>query len=328
MTETAPFHQLPEDDSRPARAFFVRAEDGVRLRLAVWDDLRGAGAGSVLLFPGRTEYIEKYAPIARRLNAEGYAVIAIDWRGQGLSDRLQDDPRPGHIGEFADYQRDVVELVVAASDLALPRPWHLLGHSMGGCIGLAALHSDLPVASAIFSAPMWGINLHQMPHRAAVAMTALASRLGFEGRSTPGTGAGGTYFVDEAFSTNLLTCHVDEWARLLREAASWPDLTIGGASYRWLGKALAECSRLAALPSPDLPMLASLGSDEKVVSQAAIRDRVQRWDGAHLLEIEGARHEVMMDLPERQTLFLESALSLMETAEDRVTAQPASGLAC
>ena len=317
MPEAAPFHRLPDDDSRPARAFFVTADDGVRLRLAVWDALSGPAAGSILLFPGRTEYIEKYAPIARRLNAAGYAVIAIDWRGQGLSQRLQDDPRPGHIGEFADYQRDVVEIVVAADDLGLPQPWHLLAHSMGGGIGLAALHADLPVASAVFSAPMWGINLHQMPHRVAMAITALARRLGIEGRSTPGTGAGGTYFLDEAFGTNLLTCDVDEWSRLLREAATWPDLTIGGASYRWLGLALAECSRLAALPSPALPMLVSLGSDEKIVSQTAIRDRADRWPGAELLEIKGGRHEVMMCLPERRDLFLQAMLAVMETAGAR-----------
>ena len=324
MIEAAPFRQLPGDDSRPARAFFVRAEDGVRLRLAVWDAAADA-AGSILLFPGRTEYIEKYAPIARRLNAAGYTVIAIDWRGQGLSDRLQGDPRPGHVGEFADYQRDVVEMVVAAGDLGLPQPWHLLAHSMGGCIGLAALHADLPVASAVFSAPMWGINLHQMPHRIATGITAMASRLGFEGRSTPGTGAGGTYFVDEAFSTNLLTCNVEEWCRLLREAAEWPDLTIGGASYRWLGRALAECSRLAALPSPALPMLVSLGSDEKIVSQAAIRDRADRWDGAELLQFEGVRHEVMMCLPDQRDRFLDAALTLIETAG--VTPQSVSDFA-
>ena len=94
--------------------------------------------GSVLLFPGRTEYVEKYAPVAHRLMAEGYDVLSIDWRGQGMSDRLQPNPRPGHIRDFADYQHDVVEMIVAAEQLDLPRPWHLLAHPMGGCIGLAA----------------------------------------------------------------------------------------------------------------------------------------------------------------------------------------------
>ncbi|WCR12553.1 alpha/beta hydrolase [Paracoccus stylophorae] len=295
--------------SRPADAFFVTAEDGVRLRLGLWRGDADRVAGTVLLFPGRTEYIEKYAPVAHRLNAEGYDVLAIDWRGQGMSDRLQDDPRPGHVRDFTDYQLDVVEMIVTATDLDLPQPWHLLAHSMGGCIGLAALHDDLPVASAVFSAPMWGINLRRMPQRIALGLASLAARLGRAGRSAPGSGSGITYLVDEAFGSNLLTNDVDNWCRLLREAASWPDLTIGGASYQWVSGALRECSRLAAMDSPDLPVTVSLGTDENVVSHAAIRDRIDRWPGARLLEIEGARHEVLMDTPDLQQQFYDAALA-------------------
>lgn len=304
--QSAPYHQLPDDGSTSGTAFWTAADDGVRLRMVVWRSDDPAPRGSILLFPGRTEYAEKYAPYARLLNARGYDVLGLDWRGQGLSDRLQADPRPGHIGDFADYQRDVVEIVVAAEQLELPKPWHLLAHSMGGCIGLAALYDQLPVASAAFSAPMWGIHLHGLPTFAAKTLSTIAGRLGLGGRSTPGSGARGTYFVDESFGANLLTCDVDEWARLLREAASWPDLTIGGASFDWVGKALGECARLAALPSPDLPMLVSLGSEEKVVSPQAIRDRAARWDGAQLLEIDGGRHEVMMETPDRRRLFLDA----------------------
>lgn len=307
--EAAPFHQLPGDDSRPARARWVTADDGIRLRLALWSSDGDAPQGSVLLFPGRTEYVEKYAPVARQLTARGYEVLGIDWRGQGLSGRLQDDPRPGHVGEFTDYQRDVIEMVVAATDLDLPKPWHLLAHSMGGCIGLAALLGELPVASAVFSAPMWGINLRQMPHGFALGIAYLAGRLGHGTRAVPGSGAAGTYMLDESFAANLLTPDPAEWCRLLREAAAWPELTIGGASYHWVSQALNECSRLARLPAPQLPMTVGLGSGEKIVSVPAIRARIDGWPGARLLEIEGARHEVMMDAPERRGIFLEAALA-------------------
>ena len=307
--DSAPFHQLADDPLEPARAYWLRAEDGVRLRVACWETSRAAAEGSVLLFPGRTEYVEKYAPIARRLNASGYHVLAIDWRGQGLSDRLQADPRPGHVGAFSDYQRDVVEMVVAAEELGLARPWHLLAHSMGGCIGLAALESDLPVASAVFSAPMWGINLRRLQHGVALGIAYLAGRVGRGGVAAPGSGGTrSTYVLDESFSANLLTRDVDEWARLVREAAAWPDLTIGGASFDWVSKALNECTRLSQIPSPDLPMLVSVGSDERVVSGQAIRDRAARWPGGQLLELPGARHEVMMETPPLRDLFMQAML--------------------
>ncbi|MCQ0971653.1 alpha/beta hydrolase [Paracoccus sp. TK19116] len=315
--QDAPFHQLPGDPLPAATAYWARAEDGVRLRLAVWRDGAAAddrAAGTVLLFPGRTEYIEKYAPTAAWLNERGYAVIAIDWRGQGLSDRLQDDPRPGHVGAFADYQRDVVEMVVAASDLGLPRPWHLLAHSMGGCIGLGALLDDLPVESAVFSAPMWGINLRQMPQRMALGVSYLAGRMGRGGRAAPssGGGKGGTYVLDESFSANLLTGDAQEWSRMVIEAASWPDLTIGGASFDWVAHALNECSRLSREPSPSVPTLVALGALEQVVSKAAIRERVSNWSGAHLLDLPDCRHEPMMETPSVREAFLNAMLDHFE----------------
>ncbi|MDB6176926.1 alpha/beta hydrolase [Paracoccus sp. Z330] len=314
MTESAPFHQLPGDPLRPATAFWSTADDGIRLRLALWQPGGSPARGTVLLFPGRTEYIEKYAPFAHRLNDAGYAVLAIDWRGQGMSARLQDDPRPGHIGEFSDYQRDVIEMVTAATEMSLPRPWHLLAHSMGGCIGLAALHDGLPVESAVFSAPMWGINLRQFPHRLALALAYLAGRAGKGGRAAPGSGANGTYLVDECFGSNLLTSNIDEWCRLLREALAWPELTIGGATFDWVGKALRECNRLSQMPSPDVPMTVSLGSLESIVSAAAISERVDQWPEARLLHVEGARHEVMMEVPPMQDMFLQATLERFQSA--------------
>ncbi|TRW96883.1 alpha/beta hydrolase [Paracoccus sp. M683] len=304
----APFHQLHNDRLPAAEAFFTKADDGVQLRLACWRT-HGAAHGSVLLFPGRTEYVEKYSQTAARLNAVGLTVLAIDWRGQGLSDRLQDDPRPGHIGDFSDYQRDVVEMVVAATELDLPRPWHLLAHSMGGCIGLAALHNELPVQTAAFSAPMWGINLRQMPHGVALGMAYIAGRLGRGGHAAPGSGASGTYVLDEAFSANLLTHDAAEWARMVCEADAWPDLTIGGASFDWVAKALNECTRLSGLPSPDYPVMVSLGDGEKVVSSSAIRDRVERWPDAQLLSLARCRHEAMMETTEVREQFFQTLLA-------------------
>jgi lysophospholipase len=309
VSQAAPFHQLPGDTSRPADAYWLTADDGVRLRIAVWDSRDAPVRGSVLLFPGRTEYVEKYADFALSLAAAGYTVMAIDWRGQGMSDRLQADPRPGHVGEFADYQRDVIEMVVAATEMELPQPWHLLSHSMGGCIGLAALHDGLPVRSAVFSAPMWGINLRQMPHRLALGIAYLAGRLGHGGRAAQRGRAADTYMLDEAFSANLLTGDIDEWCRLLRQAAAWPDLMTGGATFNWVSKALNECTRLAGLPALDLPSLTIFGTDEQIVSTAAIRARVAAWPQARLLEIQGGKHELIMCTPERRQRFFEATLA-------------------
>lgn len=307
--QPAPFHQLPRDPLPAATAFFGRAEDGVRLRMALWRPA-GPARGTVLLFPGRTEYLEKYAPVAGRLTDRGLAVLAIDWRGQGMSDRLLADPRPGHVTDFAAYQGDVVEMVVAAQSLDLPRPWNLLAHSMGGCIGLAALIGGLPVRSAAFSAPMWGLDHPLLPAVVISGMAGTAHRLGRADRAAVGTGGGGTYLLDAAFTGNALTSNHLQWARLVAEAGSWPHLTLGGATYAWVGAAMAEIRRLAMLASPELPALIGVGALEKVVSRRAIHARAGRWPQANLLDLPDARHELMFETPETADRFLDSALAL------------------
>ena len=206
-------------------------------------------------------------------------------------------------------------MLVAARDLDLPRPWHLLAHSMGGCIGLAALEGGLPVQSAVFSAPMWGINLRRVQQGLAIGIAYLAGRVGRGGFTAPGSGgAATTYPLDESFNANLLTCNGDEWARLVREAVAWPDLTIGGATFDWVSRALNECARLSRIPSPEVPMLVSLGSEERVVSPQAIRDRAARWPQSELLEIPGARHEILMETDPLRERFYEAMLARFDAS--------------
>lgn len=309
----APFHQHARDPLSPAEAFFVTARDGIRLRLGLWRP-EGTPRATVLLFQGRTEYLEKYAPAARRLTAAGLAVLAIDWRGQGLSDRLIADPRPGHIDHFSSYQIDVAALVATAEALALPRPWHLLAHSMGGAIGLAALAEGLPVATAAFSSPMWGIHHAPLPGPVVMGIAGTARRLGRGRRAAVGTGGEGTFVLDAPFRGNALTGNAAEWARLVSEAGAWPELTLGGATYDWVRAGLAECRRLATLPSPEIPAVIGLGGREEVVSPQAIRTRAARWPAARLAEYPDGHHELLMETPAIADAFMAEVLALFAKA--------------
>lgn len=320
--EPAPFRQLPGATLPPARAFFLRAADDVRLRVALWPATAelpateqpgtdpDSGQGSILLFTGRTEYCEKYAPVAQHLTRAGHAVLAIDWRGQGASDRLAEDPTLGHVGSFTDYQLDVAAMLDAAGALALPRPWHLLSHSMGGAIALRAMEAGLPVASAAFSAPMWDIHLGPLPtmlgHGIAASLAAAAELSGHGAHPVPGVSG----VLDIPFSANRLTSDINEYTRLMREAVAWPDLVIGPASYAWLRAAMTECHALAAMPAPDLPALISASGQDGVVGLQSIRKRAARWPRATLMDLPTARHEVMFEAPALRERFIAAAVDL------------------
>jgi lysophospholipase len=296
--EKAPLFSEVADGPDDGAAFWLRSGDGLRIRVGLWH--RDGPRGTVLLFPGRTEYVEKYGRAARHLADAGFATLVVDWRGQGLADRLTGDAMSGHVHHFIDYQQDVAAMVEAAQALDLPRPWYLLAHSMGGCIGLRAVMEGLDVASVSFSGPMWGIRMGAALRPFAWSLAWSVRQLGLGHLYAPTTGAE-HYVLVEPFETNKLTNDPEMWDYMARQLRAHPELGLGGPSLRWLHEALIETRALARRPSPALPCLTLLGSDEEIVETARVQDRMARWPGGRLEIVEGGRHETLMDTPAMQT---------------------------
>lgn len=299
-------------------AVWADTSDAMRIRLAAWRP-DGPARGTVLLFPGRTEYIEKYGDAAREMARRGYATLAIDWRGQGLAPRLLDDRRIGHVNRFTDYQYDVAAMVEAATAMGLPRPWHLLAHSMGGCIGLRAVMRGLPVETCAFSGPMWGIALSPAMKPLAWVMAHAAPVLGL-GTRLPPNASPDNYVQVQPFEGNFLTTDPDMYAMMQRQLAAYPDLGLGGPSLHWLREALSECRQLAARPSPDLPCCCFLGGNERIVDSGAIHARMAAWPNAALELIDGAEHEVLMETPATRARVFDRLAALFSGGQATATA--------
>jgi len=300
--DPAPYH----DDVAAGRplgdARWLRTSDGVRIRIAVWRPETEA-TGTVLLLPGRTEHIEKYHETAAQFAEAGLVTLAIDWRGQGLADRLLPDEAIGHVGKITDYQLDLAAAVQAAREMGLPRPWHLLGHSMGGGIGLRAVMEGLDVTSCAFTGPMWGIHFSPMLRPFSRALPAALDSLGMGGWLVPSTSRK-NYVLANAFEGNVLTKDPDQYQIMHTHMTTHPQLALGGPSNRWLIEALRETDRLAKLPSPDMPCLCLLGADEAIIDSTAVHDRMARWPSGHLEVLPEAEHEVMMEVPETRARVL------------------------
>lgn len=317
----APIYPFPgppfADDCPPnpdrINAFWLRAADDVRLRVALWQGQQPRA--TILIFPGRTEYVEKYHHVAAWLVGQGYAVLAIDWRGQGASDRLIANPQAGHIDDFSAYQSDVAAMLKAARQADLPEPWHLLCHSMGGAIGLRALQQGLAPKSVVFSAPMWGIRIRRLPDWLGPPLARFVSAAGcliglgqrqLSGESLPPTD---TERRKALFDANPLTSDPDWWEWLGQLNAALPEYVIGPPTLSWLNAALAECRVLSTLPAPNIPALITLSGDEDVVSPPAIRIRARHWPGADFLRLPGARHEALIERPAIRDAMLNAALA-------------------
>ena len=273
-------------------AHWVETSDKKKIRVGHWP--ADGAKGTVLLFPGRTEYIEKYGTVAGELATRGLGTLAIDWRGQGLSDRLLADPNVGHIDAFPDYQKDVAAMLRVARELSLPRPFFLLAHSMGGCIGLRAVMEGLPVQSAAFTGPMWGIRIAPHLRLAATTMAHIMPRLGRGHLLPPGTKPE-PYVLVEPFAGNMLTTDEPMFNMMRDQLVAHPELALGGPSFVWLREALMETAHLAERAAPNLPCVTWLGSNERIVDVPRIHARMENWKSSRLEMIEGGEHEVLME---------------------------------
>lgn len=280
----------------------------MRLRAGYWS--ADAPRGSILLFTGRTEYLEKYGRVARDLTGAGYSILSMDWRGQGLSDRVTDDARLGHIDDFADYQKDVAAFVAMAEKIDLPKPWYLIGHSMGGAIGLRALLNGLPVEKAVFSAPMWGIFVIPNLRPIAKALPRIARFFGKELYTMPGTSPRG-YVDDSSFENNLLTTDRETWDYLERHALAEPAFALGGPTVHWFETAIAETAALREATLPTLPVKTIAGTREGVIDRKTLTLMHENWPSGSLEWIEGGRHELMMEAPPIRQQFFEKTLAFL-----------------
>ena len=272
-------------------AYWRKASDGTRIRTAVW---HGHGDKTVLIFPGRTEFIEKYGDVITQLLNRGYSVAIIDWRGQGLSDRHPANRDLGWVKDFSDYQLDVAELLATAKEAGLPNLFAMIGHSMGGCIGLRSLLNGLPIHKVIFSGPMWGIYVEPRMRILAAIISRIGPTLGFGDSFVP-SGSANYSVLTEPFEGNVLTNDRTQYDIMTRQLQAHSELGLGAPSLRWFNRAQAEAAKLVVAAPAKQDCLCLFGSDEAIVSVPKIHSVMAKWPNGKLVEIPNAHHEVLME---------------------------------
>ncbi len=274
----------------------IRTPDGVELRFARWDSPAGR-KGTVCVFTGRGEFIEKYLETVRELRRRGFAVATMDWRGQGHSSRQLPDLRKGYVASFSDFEIDVETFMQRVVLPDCPPPYYALAHSMGGAVMLRVAHSGKRwFERLVLAAP-----LIDLPHaRSSWPLRILIRTLrfaGFGNSYVPGSN------VDRArasgFAGNPLTADPVRYARNASILEQDPAVGIGSPTVAWLDAAFDTMVefRAADYPSPIVsPVLMVAAGGDTIVSGAAIKRFAARLPAGSYLVIEGARHEILQEL--------------------------------
>ena len=74
---------------------------------------------------------------------------------------------------------------------------------------------------------------------------------------------------------------------------------------------------LAQRPSPDVPCVTFLGTEEAIVDPARVHQRMEQWPRGELVVLENGRHEVLMEIPtiRNQVLDVSADLFNAQTTE-------------
>jgi lysophospholipase len=275
----------------------IPAGDGINLRFARWRPTARRAQGTVCLFQGRGEQIEKYFEVIGDLRRRGFAVATLDWRGQGGSDRLLRNPRKGHIDNFTEYDRDLDAFMQQVVLPDCPPPHFALAHSTGGLICLRAAGSGRArFARMVLAAPLAGLGQIGMPESRACRLAAVLTALGLGELDAPGTK--GTSIEDLRFEGNPLSRDPVRFARNVEIVKRTPELAVGPPTIGWVYsacRAIREAADPDFGPSIKIPVLAVAAALDKIVSVAAIETLVAELRAGAQVVITGAQHEILME---------------------------------
>jgi lysophospholipase len=292
MRQVFPHPDNPAPDNTSVHS--VLTADGVELRALT--ALVAGARGTIIFLNGRAEYIERYFETMRDAQARGFSVASLDWRGQGGSQRLLNDRMRGYVKRFSDYDEDLRSFMTQVVLKQCPKPYYVVAHSTGGQIVLRALRHRTAFSKVILTAPLVDLKYGWWPKPIIRLVNLLTQILQLTWMYLPGYATAPLKPGD--FAKNPLTSDESRWDRDIKTLEAHPELAIGGVTYGWLIAAMASINELKRWPKGQpvsCPTLIITAGRENVVDARAARFFSQRVQGISFMQIEGSKHEILME---------------------------------
>ena len=222
--ESAPYIEL-DDYKAPVgiNSYFVKMNDGIKLRVCHWIKSDKETKGTILLQQGHNEFIEKYYETIKEFLDKNYSVIAFDWRGQGLSERTTSFTERAFIKSFKRHDQDLKYILEKVVNKYFQKPIIGIGHSMGGCLMLSAFYNHPKIfEKGILSAPMLGFKNEKFLRTASSIMNIFKKDYDYLIGSKPNMG------IETPFEINDLTSDINRYERALKLVRKKPELRLWG----------------------------------------------------------------------------------------------------
>lgn len=280
-----------------------------------------APQAAVVVLGGLSEFSEKYFELSRDMLARNFSFFTMDWAHQGRSSRASsksEGPRrsDGFEADLSDLHKFVCEYV--RPRIALPGNKHLplilIAHSMGGMIGLRYLSEHTGnFNAAAFSAPFLGVPKISWLERAL--LTGLNAFDSTRTNYIPNMGKDWNEGRRSGDGTQEFSS--DPKRDYIHPAWSIHDsiLRVGDFSVGWIYEALQSFKKIenpGTLEKINIPVLLAIAENDTIVSNAAIRNAAARLKNRKLIEIDGAKHEILMESDAQRNQFMAAFDKLLQ----------------
>lgn len=111
---------------------FITNLQGLHLFVRLWEPTEAA-RGNVVILHGTTLHGGIYAPVAERLAATGYRVLALDMQSWGRSEGKDGS---GYVDSFDDYANDLFLMISTLKERYPAVPNYVMGESLGGAVAM------------------------------------------------------------------------------------------------------------------------------------------------------------------------------------------------
>lgn len=271
--------------------------DKVRGHLMLSENSDQSEKRRVIFCPGFTEFCEKYAHVGAHLTKAGYDVLMIDWPGQG---------RSGHFGVHSEYVNlDDFDTHLRALQAVLDKVgWTenlvIFGHSMGGHLSLrAAQRFSDRIKAVMLCAPM--IRPMAGPAAGVRLLGKLLERGGQGHRRAPFQIHLPADIARQAGSLNPLTHDADFFDLSYQLYDKEPHLRRAVPTVNWVRAAYRSCVQTSLnqhwMAQIKQPVLALLAGQEYICHNPSAKQALSWLSAADIHLIEGARHEILNEVP-------------------------------
>ncbi len=290
----APYLEL-DDYKAPEgiHSYFVPMDDGIKIRICHWINKSKESKGTILLQQGHNEFIEKYFETIQEFLDRNYSIIAFDWRGQGMSDHQLDDIHKSYIKNYERHDCDIEYILNEVIENNFPQPLIGIGHSMGGCLMLSALHNHPEKFSKmILSAPMLGFKNEKFLKTASSIMNLFKKDTDYLLGSNPNMGK------ETPFIENDLTTDKVRYERILKLVRKYPDIRLWGVTNSFakaVNRRFKLIRRKGWAESINHKILILNNINDRVVDTNKIDEMHKRLINSKSIYFDKTEHEIFME---------------------------------